>query len=69
MPRRTVTAQRLRAFCEPHCHVAALNARLSALMEIHDHWEFDEMTEAEFDDWLHARIKETRRQLGSKACR
>jgi hypothetical protein len=41
-----------------------LRARLAALNEVHEFYEFDATTEEQFDTWLHERIKEVRGQLG-----
>jgi hypothetical protein len=41
-----------------------LRARLAALTEVHEFYEFDATTEEQFDTWLHERIKEVRGQLG-----
>lgn len=31
--------------------------KLQTLREVHDHWEFNDDTEAVFDDWMHEQIK------------
>lgn len=56
-------------FARLRATVAALtadraSARLAALTEVHEFYEFDATTEEQFDAWLHARIKEHRAQLG-----
>lgn len=38
-------------------------ARLAALTEVHEFYEFDATTEEQFDAWLHERIKEVRDQV------
>lgn len=43
------------------------DARLAALTEVHEFYEFDATTEEQFDEWLHARIKEIRVKLGLSA--
>lgn len=37
--------------------------RASVFREIHDYWEFRSKDEAEFDEWLHAGIREADRQV------
>lgn len=36
----------------------ARSVRAKVLAEVHHHWEFRAKDEAEFDEWLHARIRE-----------
>jgi hypothetical protein len=46
----------------PEVEQAELRGRLNAFREIHEFWEFEEdMTEDQFDAWLHAEIKKLRK--------
>ena len=42
-------------------------ARLAALTEVHEFYEFDATSEEQFDEWLHERIKDVRVRLGLSA--
>lgn len=46
---------------------AAVLATLAAFTQIHEHWEFEDLSEADFDAWLHGRIKELRGTNALKA--
>lgn len=42
-----------------------IQGQLKAFLEVHEHWEFEDDTEAVFDEWMHSRIKELRKALAS----
>lgn len=46
---------------------AELRGRLNAFREIHEFWEFeDDLTEHQFDAWLHAEIKKLRKLVEAR---
>jgi hypothetical protein len=51
--------------CDATLDVLALEARLQALTDVHEFYEFDATTEEQFDAWLHDRIKEARTRLAA----
>lgn len=49
----------------PDVELLQQRARLQALTEVHEYWEFEDASEEVFDAWMHERIKATRQRIAA----